>query len=64
MLAGEVAADWNANLPTFEAGTNVATRSASGKMINAIAAELPELFGGSADLGCSNKTFIDASLKV
>lgn len=45
MLAGEVAADWNANLPTFEAGTNVATRSASGKMINAIAAELPELFG-------------------
>lgn len=61
VLAGEVAADWNANLPTFEAGTNVATRSASGKMINAIAAELPELFGGSADLGCSNKTFIDAS---
>ncbi len=61
VLAGEVAADWNANLPTFEAGASIATRSASGKMINAIAAELPELFGGSADLGCSNKTFIDAS---
>ena len=41
---------------TFEVGKNVATRGASGSTLNAIAAVMPELWGGSADLGGSNKT--------
>lgn len=45
-------------LPVFEAGTELATRAASGKVINALAPELPELWGGSADLAGSNNTTI------
>jgi len=45
-------------LPTFEDDAKVATRGASGTVLNAIAAKLPELVGGSADLAPSNKTFI------
>ncbi len=48
-------------LPTFEAGTSVATRAASGKIINALAAEMPELWGGSADLAGSNNTTISGA---
>src|SRR5690606_32974499 len=46
------------SLPVFEAGTEVSTRAASGKVINALAPELPELWGGSADLAGSNNTTI------
>lgn len=46
------------NLPTYEAGASIATRSASGDAINAIAKTVPSLFGGSADLAGSNKTTI------
>jgi transketolase len=45
-------------LPVFEAGKDVSTRAASGTVINALAAELPELWGGSADLAESNLTTI------
>ncbi|UYO98745.1 transketolase [Microbacterium sp. M28] len=45
-------------LPVFEGGTEVSTRAASGKVINALAPELPELWGGSADLAGSNNTTI------
>jgi transketolase len=45
-------------MPEFPAGEKVATRGASGKVINAIAPYLPELVGGSADLGPSNQTTI------
>lgn len=45
-------------LPSFDAGTSVATRAASGKVINALAPVLPELWGGSADLAGSNNTTI------
>lgn len=45
-------------LPEFEAGKSVATRQASGQTINAIAAVMPELWGGSADLAESNLTTI------
>ncbi|MFE6994596.1 transketolase [Microbacterium sp. NPDC057659] len=45
-------------LPVFEAGTDVSTRAASGKVINALAPQLPELWGGSADLAGSNNTTI------
>ncbi|NLA64783.1 MAG: transketolase, partial [Leucobacter sp.] len=48
-------------LPTFEAGASMATRAASGKVLNALAAQLPELWGGSADLAGSNNTTIDGA---
>lgn len=48
----------DAALPTFTAGKDVSTRAASGLVINALAAELPELWGGSADLAESNLTTI------
>ncbi|MEJ1155351.1 transketolase [Microbacterium marmarense] len=48
-------------LPAFEAGKEVSTRAASGTVINALAAELPELWGGSADLAESNLTTIKSA---
>jgi len=45
-------------LPEFEKGSSLATRSASGKVINALAKELPFLVGGSADLAPSNNTYM------
>jgi transketolase len=48
--------NWDTKLPAFEAGTSLATRAASGEVLNAIASELPELWGGSADLAESNNT--------
>ncbi len=47
---------WADALPTFEAGTDMATRKASGAVLGAIAPRLPELWGGSADLAESNNT--------
>jgi transketolase len=49
---------WDSNLPFFAPGKDVATRAASGEVINAIAAVLPEFWGGSADLAGSNNTSI------
>ena len=45
-------------LPSFEPGKSVATRSASGEVMNALAPLLPSFTGGSADLGPSNKTYL------
>ncbi|MGI6877517.1 transketolase [Microbacterium sp. gxy059] len=59
--AGELPEGIEDALPVFEAGTGVATRAASGKVLNALAAELPELWGGSADLAGSNNTTIDGA---
>ena len=59
MLARRLPAGWDSDLPTFEAGKQVATRKASGQVINALAAKLPELWGGSADLAESNLTDIE-----
>lgn len=56
--ARELPADIADALPVFEAGKEVSTRAASGTVINALAAELPELWGGSADLAESNLTTI------
>jgi len=47
---------WTAKLPDFEAGKALATRAASGEILNAIGPVLPELWGGSADLAGSNNT--------
>lgn len=59
IVANELPADWDALVPNFEAGKDVATRKASGDVINALAKKLPELWGGSADLAESNNTTIE-----
>jgi transketolase len=61
-LKGDLPQDWLSALPTFPADPKgMATRASSGKVINALAAKLPELLGGSADLAPSNNTKIDGS---
>jgi transketolase len=57
-LEGKLPEGFAENLPAYETGKSVATRSASGDMINALAESVPSLFGGSADLAGSNKTTI------
>jgi transketolase len=59
VLAGELPQGIADALPIFESGKDVSTRAASGKVINALAAQLPELWGGSADLAESNLTTIN-----
>ena len=55
--------EWKKSLPTFtNYSEKVATRSASGKVINAVANHLPTLIGGSADLEPSNNTYIKESV--
>jgi transketolase len=59
-LDGELPIDWASALPVFPADAKgMATRAASGKVINALASKLPELIGGSADLAPSNNTKIN-----
>jgi transketolase len=59
-LDGELPEDWASALPVFPVDAKgMATRAASGKVINALAPKLPELLGGSADLAPSNNTKID-----
>jgi transketolase len=57
--AGDLPTDLEALLPVFTPGGEIATRAASGKVLNAIAAKMPELWGGSADLAESNNTTIE-----
>ncbi|GGT24260.1 transketolase [Streptomyces purpureus] len=57
--ANELPEGWEKQLPVFEAGKGVATRAASGKVLQALGAIIPELWGGSADLAGSNNTTID-----
>ncbi|MFD5480050.1 transketolase [Streptomyces hawaiiensis] len=56
---GELPEDWEDALPVFEPGKAVATRAASGKVLQALGPVVPELWGGSADLAGSNNTTID-----
>lgn len=59
-LSGKFPKGWEKSLPVFPADAKgMATRAASGKVINALAPILPELLGGSADLAPSNNTKID-----
>ena len=59
-MSGKLPKGWDNALPVFPASEKgLASREASGKVINAIAAVLPELFGGSADLASSVKTWMD-----
>lgn len=55
----ELPANWDENLPVYEAGKDeLATRAASGDIVNALSASVPQLFGGSADLAGSNNTMV------
>ena len=60
ITAGKLPEGWEKKLPVFEAGTELATRKASGKTLNAIAEYLPQLIGGSADLSPSTDTYLEA----
>jgi len=57
--AGELPEGVESALPVFEAGKDVSTRAASGKVLNALGPVIPELWGGSADLAESNNTTIE-----
>lgn len=62
-LAGELPAEWETALPDFPMDTKgIATRAASGAVLNALAKAIPELVGGSADLAPSNKTWIEGEV--
>jgi transketolase len=60
-MSGELPEEWERALPSFEDAKPMATRQASGEVINAIAPALPMLIGGSADLTGSNNTEIKSS---
>ena len=59
ITAGKLPDGWEKKLPVFEPGTELATRKASGKTLNAIADYFPQLIGGSADLAPSTDTNLD-----
>ena len=59
LLAKELPANWKSKLPIFDSAKEIATRKASGDVINALAEILPEFWGGSADLAESNNTTIE-----
>ena len=56
MTSGQLPADWEKHLPTFSTDTAMATRKASGAVLDAIFTHVPGLIGGSADLTGSNNT--------
>jgi transketolase len=71
LVSGDLPKGWDADLPQYPAGKDVATRKASGEVIAALAKKLPEFWGGSADLAGSNNTtlsgagsFLPASSKM
>lgn len=59
--SGKLPEGWVEKLPVFKVGDDMATRKASGKVLNAIGREIPNLIGGSADLSPSTNTVLDDS---
>ncbi len=57
--SGELPAGWERDLPSWEPGSAIATRSAAGKALGALSGRIPWLFGGDADLSCSTKTLVE-----
>lgn len=57
-LEGKLPEGWDQDLPVFEEGQKLATRAASGKMIEHISGKVPNFIGGSADLASSNNTLV------
>lgn len=63
-VSGFLTEGWDAKIPVFSPKNGpVATRAASGQVLNAIAGNLPTLMGGSADLSPSNKTYLNCSIE-
>lgn len=59
-MNGNLPEGWDDNLPVYEAGKdNVASRQSSGEALNALAKNVKQIFGGSADLASSNKTLLE-----
>ena len=64
-MHGDLPSGWESALPVFDASNgNIASRAASGAVINALAPKIPEMIGGSADLAGSNVTTIKGSSAV
>lgn len=57
-ISNQLPDNWEEHLPHFEVGKKIATRAASGEVLNAIAQAVPSVFGGSADLAGSNNTML------
>jgi len=57
--SGKLPEGWDKDLPVFKAGDDMATRKASGKVLNVLSKKLPNLLGGSADLSPSTNTVMD-----
>jgi len=57
-LSNDLGQTWQTALPKFKTGDKLATREASGQILNAVASHIPQLFGGSADLASSNNTML------
>ena len=60
-LRNQLPEDWRADLPSFPPGESIATRASAGKVLNALAARVPELIQGAADLSSSTNTTIAGS---
>ena len=60
-ITGKLSRGWDSKIPNFADGKPVATRAASGQVLNGLAEKVPTLFGGSADLAPSNNTLIKSS---
>ena len=63
-LSGQLPADWDSGVPTFEPDTSIATRVASGTVMNAFAKNVPELISGAADVGTSTGSYLSESADV
>lgn len=58
-IKGELPERWDMDIPIYRIGEDkLATRASSGEVLNALAKNVPQLFGGSADLASSNKTLL------
>ncbi len=57
-IANELPSNWEADLPTYDLTSKKATRQTSGEVLNALAKNVPTIFGGSADLAGSNNTML------
>ncbi|MGE3448611.1 MAG: transketolase family protein, partial [Microbacteriaceae bacterium] len=58
VITGRLLEGWRDALPAFAAGERLATRTASGRVLNALAPAIPELVGGAADVGTSTDTYL------
>ncbi|GAA3329738.1 hypothetical protein GCM10020331_079440 [Ectobacillus funiculus] len=57
-IQGELPSAWEENVPSYELGTAISTRVASGQVLNALAKQVPSIVGGSADLESSTMTHL------